>query len=478
MIFKGGRWSGNVNGAEITGEKIPGDLANWTALGTDPNQIVNSTYDLLQKRSLTLYHTYGPAASAINKQVQYAIGPGLLYRSQPDWSITGQTPEKAKEWGKKFQKLFHYYSLGVNFYGKQSVLMRGAFTSGDSLLFFDRSDKKNAVDLIDAGGDCINYTKQGTTLGIYHDDLMRRTAIEKTDGSKVEFQDRNGNQNVVQLFFKELPRQMRGMSLVYKIINLAKNHDRMYDATVQRAVLETIMLGYSETDTTNFQEQAKNMAAANKKLNNNQTGDTNIFKKIGNALGLGSGNMFQFKKGENLKFTDLKTPSNNFKPFNDAMIDVIAMVTNTPPEVIRMRYGTSFTAHKGALNNFEVAYMGYRRFFINIVCYPVLREFAKWAILNGMISAPGFFSNDIMQRAYLSGQWIGPVPGAINPLQETNAQIKKVDNAFILRSEAALRSGNDYDNMINEYADEEASFFRSRPENRAIELGKELTQDA
>ena len=139
---------------------------------------------------MTLYHTYGPAASAVNKQVKYAVGPGLLFRSQPDWEILGMSQEAAKEWGKRFQKLFHYFSLSINRYGKEAPLMTGALAGGDSLLFFDYG-KKGIFDLIDSGGDVINFQKEGTTLGIYHDKLMRRTGIAKNDGKKVNFKNNN-----------------------------------------------------------------------------------------------------------------------------------------------------------------------------------------------------------------------------------------------------------------------------------------------
>ena len=470
MIFKNNKVTMAANGSQMNGEKIPGDLSSWDTYTTDNNLIVQSTYGELSKRSMTLYHTGGPAAAAINKNTEYAIGQGLVFRSQPDWEILGISEKKAKAWGLRFQKLLHYYLIDINFYQKQSILFRTALAMGDSLLFFDR-DKSGKFDLIEAGGDQIDwqYQEDGkVTLGIIHDDMLRRKGIVKKDGTKLNFKDNNGDQNVIQFYFKDLSRQLRGFPLLYKIINLAKNHDRFMDAKVQRAVLESITFAYTQTDTSDVQKQAAAMAEANKKLktNNTEVGQS-LFQKIGNVLGMGGGNIYQMKGKEEIKFTDLKTPANNFDKFNEAYLDIVGMATDTPPEVVLSRYNTSFTAHKGALNDFIKAYTLKRSTFSSGVCYPVIREIAKYFILNGIISAPGFFENTIIERAWLSGNWLGPVPGTINPLQEVNAHEKAVANAFTSRSNVSLLFGNEYENYMESWKDNEDKFYSYSPEKKA-----------
>ena len=58
------------------------------------------TYGLLSKRSTTLYHTFGPVTSAIDKQTDYAIGDGLFFRSQPDWRFLGIDKAYAADWAR------------------------------------------------------------------------------------------------------------------------------------------------------------------------------------------------------------------------------------------------------------------------------------------------------------------------------------------------------------------------------------------
>src|SRR3990167_10579726 len=87
----------NIRSAkQLTGEKIPGDLNNWDYYGTDPNVLLRLSYEILSQRSTTLYHTHGPVSAAINKTTTYAVGHGLVFRSQPDWEILGVTKSYAK----------------------------------------------------------------------------------------------------------------------------------------------------------------------------------------------------------------------------------------------------------------------------------------------------------------------------------------------------------------------------------------------
>ena len=54
------------------------------------------------------------------------------------------------------------------------------------------------------------------------------------------------------------------------------------------------------------------------------------------------------------------------------------MALDIPPEVLMSNYSTSFTAHKGALNDFVKSYTLKRHNFQRTVCYPVMLEIAKY----------------------------------------------------------------------------------------------------
>lgn len=469
LVFNNGKVSGNRSyGGTYDGEKNMGDLNNWNILTNDANGILNGTYGMLAERSATLYHTYGPVRGAINKQVDYAVGPGLVFRSQPDWKTLGMTKESAKDWGKDFQKIVHAYFQRLNFYEKQSVLFRSALYGGDSLLFFEKKDGL-ITDLIETGNNQIDwsYNEKDYTLGIKHDDYLRRQGIRQTNGTDLSFIDPAGDQNVIQFYLKELGRQLRGYPLAYAIINLARNDDTHTDAITHRAVMESIMIGMFESDGTDFNQQTKNMAEGFKKKKGQPT-EGGVLSKIGNAFNLGSGNFYTGKKGEKMTFTDLKTPSNAFGPFKEWIWNYVAAATGTPPEVMMSKYSTSFTAHKGALNDFVKSYMKKRKTFERTVLNIVVREIAKDAIQQGYISAPGFFDGGWMtQQAYLQGMYLGPIPGHINPIVEVKAEAEEVKQGFDLRSNKAAQRANEWDNFFPEWEEEQNEYTNVPLDNKA-----------
>ena len=472
------------NSAQMTGEKIAGDLRSWDYFGTDPNELLTYTYNILSERATTLYHTHPPVNAGVNKLTHYAIGPGLVFRSQPDWQTLGIDQVYAKEWGMRFQKLIHYMFTLLNYYEKQNTLFRTSLIMGDSLLMFDRTYDEDGLpfDLIETGGDQINFEQNITsnnnpsTLGIVHDKMLRRKGFYQVGkGDPVMFRDENGDQNAIQYFEKKIARQLRGYPLAYSIIAVAKNNDRLWDAIVQRAVMETIILGSTESDSDDLYKQADYLAD-NAREETRESGSS--LQTEGNAKDLGVGNIFSFKKG-GIKFTDLKTPSNNFDKMQSAFIEYVGMAMDIPAEVLLSKYSTSFTAHKGALNDFIKSFMFKRKGFINSVNKVVVKEIAKYLFMENLIEMPNpkFFTNPIIQEATIAGNWLGPVPGHINPLQEVNAKILEVENSFKTRADAAADYGNEFDDIIEEWKEQEKEFRSISPDNQAAILDDDLNDE-
>jgi capsid protein len=290
--------------------------------------------------------------------------------------------------------------------------------------------------------------------------------------SRVDFRDANGDQNVLQFYHKLMARQLRGYPLAYRIIAAAKNNDRYWDATLHRAVMETLILGSTDSPADNPYKQMRDLAdsmTADSEINSGTTYDTT------QATNIGPGNILTFQKG-GIKFTDLKTPSNNFDKMQAAYIDMVGMATDVPPECVMSRYSTSYTAHKGALNDFIQSYMQKRRAFIQNVNNQVVLEIAKYLFYSRLIEMPNpdFFSNPIVQMATIAGNWLGPVPGSINPLQEVNAKALEVANAFRTRADAAADYGNEFDNMVEEWGQQEKEWSEKSPAQKAQALGNDM----
>jgi capsid protein len=473
-VLRGNKFYSYGTGAQYDGEKIPGDLSGWREIDSDPNNFLRKTYNQLAQRAMTLYHTCPPVIGAIDKQTEYAIGEGLLFRSQPNYRVLGMTPKSARSWARDFEQAVEFEFSRLNFFQKQGALFRTALAQGDSLLYFIRDGAE--LDLIEMPGLVIDadVNDDSHTLGIKHDDWFRRTGFVDNKGNNVAFRE-NGRQNVVQFYIKRAARQVRGWPLSYSIISLAKNDDRHTDATLDTAVMESMVAWVTESN-----NPAGDRQQFDSLLNNTRVKKGPIaaaMEKIGSLRGALPGSILNFNAGGKMTPLDKKTPGATFGQFKDWMLDYIGMATGTPPEVIKSKYSTSYTAHKGALNDFVKSFMSKREAFVESICYPALREVTIGLLMRGEIDMPGFFESERNQRAWLDGVWLGPGIGAINPAQEINAKKTAVEAGFALRGDEAyaVSGATDYE-AFTEKRNAEEELFRGK--NKKVPVPPDVKEEA
>ena len=68
MIINNGKLRNLTNHAQLTGDKIPGDLDTWNYFGTDPNEILKLNYDLLCQGGTTVRPARPAGRGGIDKQ--------------------------------------------------------------------------------------------------------------------------------------------------------------------------------------------------------------------------------------------------------------------------------------------------------------------------------------------------------------------------------------------------------------------------
>lgn len=461
---------------QYDGEKTGGELQHWKLFGTDPSAFVRDSYGILASRCATLYHTSSIARACVNKPLTYAIGKGLFFKSQPNFKYLGLSEEEAKEWGKQFSTLLHYEKKAVKWYKKQKQLAREAKITGDAVMYFLREGSKLGIpfDIVVTQGSAIDWEKNDTgyTLGIKHDIYGRRAGFFSATSKKdVPFTDENGNQVAIQFLFPDRAGQLRGFGVYMSEIARSKNLDRIWDAILERMIQEATQVGYFNASTTDVNAQVKAMAkqAAGKTSNSADSLEMKELSKRGTPTKVGG--MYVLENEESMNFQPMVTPSNNFATANEWMVNFFSMATNIPPEVIIGKYSTSYTAHKGAFNDFLKVVDEDRQDFIDGVESIVNFEYLKHFVRTKQIKVRKDFWTDYkVQMAYLEGIFLGPVPGHINPLQEVTADEKAVRAGFNLQSNVAAKYGIDFWNSIETWAEEQTAWFEKSPEKRAEQL--------
>ena len=467
---------GNPNNYD--GEKVRGELSSWDTYGYNPNNSDPLTFIDSIYRQIALYTTNPFAVATINKPLDYSIGHGVMFRSYVNADFLGMTKEDAKAFSNDFTELLHLEKLAVNYYEKQDTLVREAKITGDSLLYFLREKNNDKpFDLIVAGGWDLdpNENGDGFVLGVAIDDFNRRQGIYRSINGKVlPFRDNQGNQNVIMMMFQERPGQLRGYGTNRKVISQLKKVDRVWDATISRMVQEAIQMGYFQASSTDVRGQAKLASKMARGLAKDKTETT--VSNVGKSTDMSPGNIYVLENEESLKFTDPKAPSNNFGTANEWFLKLFSMASGYPPEFIMSEYSTSYTAHKGALNDAWKKILKERSTFTSTVDRTVNWEYLKHFIKTGQLKLKPSIAKNLnnykIKEALLKGTWLGEVPGHINPLQEIRAYQEAEKMGYVTKSQNALKFGNALMEQMDEWEEGTRALHNASPEAQAEELLK------
>ena len=392
--------------------------------------------------------------------------------------MIGISEKAAQEWGQIFSRLLHYDKKDVKQYKKQALLAREADIQGDGVLYFLRDDKVQGgrpFDIVVTGGRAIDWekTEGNYTLGIQHDEYGRRTGFWSATSQKaVPFQD-GGNQVAIQFLRAELAGQLRGYSCFGSEIATAKNWDRIWDAILERMVLEATQVGWFNASKTDVNAQVEQMVKA---LASNNGTTAKELKLSADPTKVGG--MYTLEDSEGLQFTDLKAPGNNFATSNEWTVKKFAMARGVGPNVLLGEYPGSYSAHRGEFNDFIRLFRNERHGYTDNVEDIVNREYLMEYVRAGELEVvPEFWTDRRVQQAYLAGVYFGPVPGAINPQQEANAHKTEVEEGFRLRSRVAnMYDNGDFENMMAIREEEERRFRESTPEQQVNALVDDMVQ--
>ena len=188
------------------------------------------------------------------------------------------------------------------------------------------------------------------------------------------------------------------------------------------------------------------------------------------SIELGPGAIIDLNPGEEVQFADPKHPNTGYDDFTNATIRLIGAGLEIPPEVMMKQFTTSYSAARGALNEFWRTCSMQRDWFTDDFCQPVYEEWFAEAVARGRIHAPGFFTDPARRKAYTACAWNGPARTNLNPVQEVDAAIKRVDAGFsTAQEETAQMTGGDYNRNIKLHMTE------AKRKREVDEIGKAQT---
>lgn len=474
-------------------------LRGMIAKSGSPREDIDLNNQTLRERSRMLYMAAPIASSAIKTPRTNVIGLGLKMNPRIDREQLHLSREEAEIWERNVKAEFSIWaddkmacdSTGMNnFYAMQQLAFISWLVSGDvfalvkqreptrmfpyalrlHLIEADRCatpestgfmnityaerDKKKIYDGVEVDGDGMVVAYHFRNKHPYE------ASTEETKYTRVlAYGAKTGMPNVLHIMNSERPEQYRGVTYLAQIIEPVLQTRRYTESEITAAIVESFFTAFVTTEAEAgdlpLDEVGEYGEEPHQQVEHNQ-----------NEYEMGSGNVVVLKKGEKVNFGDPKRPASGFASFLKEMCTQIGAALEIPRDILMKDFNASYSASRGALLEAWKSFKMYRGWFVDDFCNPVYSIWLSEAVARGRISAPGFFTNPVIKKAWLGCEWIGPTQGQLDPVKEVTAEIMSVAAGFSTNSDSTIRiNGSDWNQNMDQ--------IQSEIQKKQIVLGEE-----
>ena len=418
----------------------------------------------LRDRSRDLVRNEPLATGAIAGTVTSTVGTGLALQSRVDVEALGITREEAailqrsieREWRMWFESTACDATRTLDGYGLQALAFRAALESGDvfgltPMRAIRGMPYRLCIQLIEAD-QCSNpqfamdtNTRAG---GVELDDLRAPVAYHfqkqhpgallrtTSEWNRIEaFGARTGRRQVLHLYDKLRPGQTRGVPYLAPVIETLKMLGRYTEAELMAAVIAGMFTVFVESERGGLVPADASGIAS-------ETGASSSDKDVK----LGSGAIVDLNPGEKISLANPGRPNQGFDAFVLSLTRSIGVALEIPYEILIKHFTASYSASRGAVLEAWKFYRRRRTWLAQMFLDPVYELFLDEAVALGRISAPGYFSDPIMRRAYLACEWVGDGPISMDPVKDVTAAEGRIRLELSTRQkEATLYDGGDWE---------------------------------
>ena len=151
---------------------------------------------------------------------------------------------------------------------------------------------------------------------------------------------------------------------------------------------------------------------------------------------------------------DVKTVGSSnqiaFDSFVTNHLKTIGAALNLPFEVLMKNFQSSYSASRAALLQAQSEFNNRKAAFIADFCQPIYELWLREAVSLGRIDAPMYERDDYAAKLYTWCEWVGPSQGQLNPVQEVQASVMKIENNLsTYQRECAEMTGEDWDLVMS-----------------------------
>ncbi len=460
------------------------NLRGWIFRGGSAKEDIEDNIDVLRQRSRDAYMGIPTAAAALKTTRTNVVAGGLMPVPKVDDAFLGLSAEDAEALQSQIVREFALWAESTecdadgidDFYELQQLAFLGKAMNGDAFAFLPmeestqwqpyglrvrvvEADRVCSPDGLDRLSPCtvqgrqvhqivqgVETNEKGKVVAYWVCNRHPLAATANQCGTmkwtRVEARgEKTGRRNALQVMTRERAGQLRGVPMLAPVLETLKQLGRYTEAEITAAVISAMFTVFIQ------QQQASDGRPVGEMIPEDQR----IDDQDQNSIELGNGAIVSLGPGEEAVFADPKHPNTGYEAFTQATIEQIGSALEIPPEVMEKKFSTSYSAARGALNEFWRVCEMQRDWFVSKFCQPIYEEWLAEAVARGRVKAPGFFADPAIRKAYCACTWNGPARTNLNPVQEVAAAERRVSAGFsTAQEETAQMTGGNYAKNIRQ----------------------------
>lgn len=463
-------------------------MRGWMYHGGSPKEDIEDNLNVLRQRSRDAYMGIPTASAALKTMRTNVVAGGLMPSPQIDADYLRLTNEQAEALQAQILREFALWADTPvcdadrvdNFYKLQQLAFLSYLMNGDAFALLPMKEQPGQpyslrVRVIEADRVCspdsydrlapcevkghrvhsivqgVETDADGMVIAYWICNRHPLSSLSNQAGAlewtRVEAYGSSGRPNVLHVMNRERAGQRRGVPILAPVLEALKQLGRYTEAEITAAVISAMFTVFIQSATVQNGKPIGEALPPEQLIDAQDQG----------TIELGNGAIVALNPGETVEFAKPEHPNSGYDAFFNAMVKEIGAALEIPPEVLEKQFTQNFSSARGSLNEFWRTCGMQRDWFSDDFCQPVYEAWLAEAVARGRIKAPGFFGDPAIRKAYADCKWNGPSRTALNPSQEVEAAIKRVDAGFsTAEEETAQLTGGDYNRNIRKRAIEAA----------------------